>query len=81
MYTSQSFSPNGNYIMLTTIKKPFSYIVPLNRFPQTTTVYDITGKEIKVVNEVPLNEIMPKGFAAVRKGKREMAWRDDKPAT
>ena len=81
MYTSQSFSPDGNYIMLTTIKKPFSYIVPLNRFPQTTTVYDINGKEKKVVNEVPLNEIMPKGFAAVRKGKREMAWRDDKSAT
>ena len=81
MYTSQSFSPDGNYIMLTTIKKPFSYIVPLNRFPQTSIVYDIAGKEIKVVNEVPLNEIMPKGFAAVRTGKREMSWRDDKPST
>jgi hypothetical protein len=26
-------------------------------------------KEIKVVNEVPLTEIIPKGFMAVRKGK------------
>jgi dipeptidyl aminopeptidase/acylaminoacyl peptidase len=41
----------------------------------------LTGKEIKVVNEVPLTEIMPKGFMAVRKGKRYMDWRDDKPAT
>lgn len=81
MYVSRSFSPDGNYVMLTTIKKPFSYIVPYGRFPQTTIVFDISGKEIKVVNEVPLTEIMPKGFMAVRKGKRYMDWRDDKPAT
>lgn len=81
MYIGQSFSPDGNLVMLTTIKRPFSYIVPLNRFPQTTIIYDNNGKEIKVVNEVPLTEIMAKGFSAVRIGKRNMAWRDDKPAT
>ena len=81
MYAGESFSPDGNYVMLTTLQKPFSYIVPLNRFPQKTVVYDKTGKEIKVVNEVPLTEIMPKGFMAVRKGKRSMSWRNDAPAT
>ena len=81
LYAAQSFSPDGNYILLSTLKKPFSYIVPLSRFPQTTTVYDLSGKEIKVVNEVPLTEIMPKGFGAVRTGKRNMGWREDKPST
>ena len=81
LYGSQSFSPDGKYLMLTTLKKPFSYLVPLNRFPQTSTVYDLNGKEIKVVNEVPLTEIMPKGFGAVRTGKRNMGWRDDQPST
>lgn len=81
LYGSQSFSPDGKFLMLTTLKKPFSYLVPLNRFPQTTTVYDLNGKEISAVNEVPLIEIMPKGFGAVRTGKRNMGWRDDKPAT
>lgn len=80
IYASESFSPDGNYLLLTTIKKPYSYIVPLSRFPQTTTVYDAFGKEVKVVNEVPLTEIMPKGFSSVRKGKRAMSWRADKPA-
>ncbi|HLF51564.1 S9 family peptidase [Flavobacterium sp.] len=80
-YAGESFSPDGNFLMLTTIEKPFSYIVPLSRFPQKTTVYDSNGTEIKVVNEVPLNEIMPKGFSSVRKGKRSMGWRTDKPAT
>jgi len=81
MYAGERISPDGNYIMLTTIQKPFSYVVPLYRFPSKTVVYDARGKEIKTVNEVPLNEIIPKGFMAVRKGKREMAWRNDKPAT
>ncbi len=81
IYTGESFSPDGNYLMLTSIQKPFSYIVPLSRFPQKTIVYDLSGKEIKVVNEVPLTEIMPKGFSSVRKGKRNMNWRADKPAT
>ena len=81
MYSGESISPDGNYIMISTIQRPFSYIVPLSRFPQKTVVYDKTGNEIKVVNEVPLSEIIPKGFSSVRKGKRNMTWRTDKPAT
>lgn len=81
LYASESISPDGNFVMVTTIHKPFSYIVPLSRFPQKSVVYDKSGKEIKVVNEVPLTEIMPKGFSSVRKGKRSMSWRTDKPAT
>ena len=81
IYASESFSPDGNYLMITTIQKPYSYIVPLSRFPQKSVVYDLNGKEVKVVNEVPLTEIMPKGFSSVRTGKRSMGWRADKPAT
>lgn len=81
MFAGQSFSPDGNYIMITTIQKPFSYIVPLNRFPMKSIVYDKNGTEVKIVNETPLTEIMPKGFMAVQKGKRSLMWRNDKPAT
>ena len=80
LYAGESLSPDGKYLMITTIQKPFSYIVPFNRFPQKTIVCDISGKEIKMVNEVPLTEIMPKGFSSVRKGKRNMSWRADKAA-
>lgn len=81
MYSGEVFSPDGNYLLLTTIQKPFSYLVPLNRFPMKTVAYDKNGNEIKVVNEVALNEVMPKGFMAVRTGKRSMSWRADQPAT
>ncbi len=81
IYAGESFSPDGTYLMLTTIQKPYSYIVPLSRFPQKTIVYDLKGNEIKQVNDVPLNEIMPKGFSSVRTDKRSMNWRADAAAT
>ncbi len=81
LYASESLSPDGNYLMLTTVQKPFSYIVPFNRFPLKTVVYDVAGKELKVVNDVALNEVIPKGFSSVRNGKRSMGWRGDKPAS
>lgn len=81
LYAGENFSPDGKYLMVSTILKPFSYIVPLSRFPSKTVVYDLEGNEIKVVNEMPLNEIMPKGFMATRTGKRSMSWRNDEAAT
>src|SRR5690606_21099594 len=81
IYGMQAFSPDGQYLMVTTIKKPFSYVVPLYSFPQETAVYDLQGNLVKVVNEVPLNEIQPKGFSSTRKGKRGMYWRGDKAAS
>jgi dipeptidyl aminopeptidase/acylaminoacyl peptidase len=81
MYAGESFSPDGSYIMINTVEKPFSYIVSVSRFPINSTVYDENGKLVKVVNEVPLDEIRPKGFMATRKGIRSMGWRNDLPAT
>ncbi|MFN3755617.1 MAG: prolyl oligopeptidase family serine peptidase [Flavobacterium sp.] len=81
IYSWVSFSPDGNYLMVNTIEKPYSYIVPYSRFPQKTTVFDQKGALVHVVNEMPLNEIQPKGFSSTRTGKRNMNWRADVPAT
>ncbi len=81
IYASESFSPDGNYVMISTIEKPYSYIVPLSRFPQTITIYDKDGKFVSEFNKKPLIEDMPKGFMAVQTGKRSISWRADKPAT
>lgn len=80
LYGSENFSPDGNYLMITTIERPYSYIVPLSRFPMKTNVYDLRGQLIKTVNETALREVMPKGFMAVATGKRSMQWRADKGA-
>ncbi|WP_221258824.1 alpha/beta hydrolase family protein [Flavobacterium okayamense] len=81
IYADESFSPDGNYILLTKINKPFSYVVPYSRFPQSETVYDINGNLIKEVNNVPLDEIRAKGFMSTRAGKRGIGWRADEPST
>ena len=81
MYRSISFSPNGKFVMVTTIQKPFSYLVPYYRFPSKTIVYTKSGDIVKTLVEVPLIEDLPKGFMAVREGKRNFSWRDDKPAS
>lgn len=81
MYRGIDFSPDGNYVMVTTIDRPFSYLVTYTRFPYEETIYDNTGKLVKTVNKVPLDEVRPKGFMATRMGKRNMSWRADQPAT
>lgn len=81
IYADESFSPDGKYILITKINKPFSYVVPYSRFPQTETVYDINGNLIKEVNYVPLDEIRAKGFMSTRAGKRGFSWRADEPST
>ncbi|HLP06009.1 MAG TPA: prolyl oligopeptidase family serine peptidase [Paludibacter sp.] len=81
MYVGESVSPDGKYVLVNSLRKPFSYVVPLNRFPQVFNVYDTEGELVKTVNEIPLTEILPKGFMAVHKGKRTMNWRNDEPST
>ena len=81
MYMGKSFSPDGNYLLLTTLAKPFSYFVPYSRFAQKQNVYDKKGNLVALVNDVPLAEVLPKGFMAVRKGRRDLSWRDDAPAS
>jgi len=81
MYSSISFSPNGDYVMVSIVKKPFSYIVPYYRFPSTTTVYTRGAEKVETVLELPLIEDLPTGRMAVHKGRRDLEWRNDRPAT
>lgn len=81
MYRNISFSPDGTYIMITKIKKPFSYLVTYSRFPNESNIYDNKAKLISKVNDVALDEVRPKGFMSTRTGKRNMTWRSDKPST
>lgn len=81
MYRSISYSPDGNYLLVSTIKRPFSYLVPYHRFPTIEKVYTADGQEVATVNEVPLIEVLPQGFMSTTDGKRSLGWRNDKPAT
>lgn len=81
MIKSIDISPDGKYIMVEKIKKPFSYLVPAYRFPYDVEILDIKGNKIKTIAEIPLDEVRPSGFDATVTGPRSFDWRADKPAT
>ncbi len=81
LYSGVSLSPDGSYVLVTTIGRPFSYIVPYYRFPQNILIFSDNGALVKRFLEVPLIEEMPKGFMATRTGPRSISWRSDKPST
>ena len=81
MFTDISPSPDGEFVMVSNIKKPFSYIVTYGRFPKSANIYDNEGMLVSNLVDVPLIEELPQGFMAVRTGKRNFSWRMDKPST
>lgn len=81
IYSSLDFSPDGTWLLATTVERPYSYIVPFYRFPANYNLYDGQGKLVKLFYAKPLVEEIPTGFDAVEKGKRSIGWRADKPAT
>ena len=80
LYNEIDFSPDGKFILISIIQKPFSYLVPYFRFPMKYVIFSSKGKELTVLHEVPLIEDLPKGFMAVRTGPRNFSWRLDKPS-
>ncbi len=81
MFRGYSASPDGKYLLVSQIKKPFSYLVPHYRFPLLTEVWTIKGTLVQQVADLPSGETIPKGFDSVIKGRRGIAWRGDKAAT
>ncbi len=80
MYTNVSPSPDGNYFMVTELKKPFSYSVPYYYFSSTISIWNADGKTVKILTELPLKENLPRGFDVVFNEPRSFGWRADKPA-
>lgn len=74
-------SPDGKYLLVETIKRPFSYIVSVERFPKVMQIWDLKGQVIREIADLPLREDIPISFDAVSKGPRSVNWREDKPAS
>jgi dipeptidyl aminopeptidase/acylaminoacyl peptidase len=74
-------SPDGRYLLVQSLHRPFSYLVPADRFPRKIEVWDLDGKTVRAVADLPLEEEIPIAFDAVATGPREVSWREDAPAT
>src|SRR5438093_1732331 len=72
-------SPNGEYFLVSKIKRPFSHLVPMARFPQDVEIWDRKGAVARKIADVPSGEGTP--LTGVEPGPRGYHWRADQPAT
>jgi len=74
-------SPDGRFLLVETVQRPFSYLVPADRFPRKIEVWDLDGKVVHTAADLPLQEEIPISFDSVATGPRAVSWREDAPAT
>lgn len=78
IYTGVSPSPTAKYLLVTRLKKPFSYLHPYSAFPKTTEVWDRGGKSLHTVVDSPLQDKVPiEGVPTGPRGIRWVAGEDD----
>jgi len=81
LFRGVAVSPDGEWIKASVNHRPFSYQVPLSRFPRRTEILNRKGDTVYTVVDLPLAEEIPIDFDSVREGRRAHGWRADKPAT
>ncbi|MBD2702884.1 S9 family peptidase [Spirosoma sp. BT702] len=74
-------SPDGQYVLIETVHTPFSYLVPVNRFPLKTDIYATGGTLVKTLIDSPLQESVAYSRDGVPTGPRDYTWRTDVPAS
>ncbi|MGP1665929.1 MAG: TolB family protein, partial [Rhodanobacter sp.] len=81
MYRRTQFSPNGAYLWVESLQRPFSHSAPLDRFPARHELLARDGKPLLTVAQLPRSDNLPRGRMAVAQGRRHIGWRADADAT
>ncbi len=79
LYDRISPSPDGRYLVVERLHRPFSYLFPYERFPHATEVLDLAGRPVATVADRPLADRLPAD--GVPTGPRDVAWKPSAPAT
>ncbi|MEZ5284719.1 MAG: prolyl oligopeptidase family serine peptidase [Vicinamibacterales bacterium] len=72
-------SPDGRFVLVARVKRPFSWLVPYEDFPAAVEVWDRNGARVREVADLPLADTVPVG--GVPTGPRDWAWQPTQPAT
>lgn len=73
-------SPDEKYLLVTRLRKPFSYRVPYFYFSRTVEVWNAqTGASVYTVAELPVSDEVPQ--QGVPTGPRSVLWQEKKAAT
>jgi dipeptidyl aminopeptidase/acylaminoacyl peptidase len=81
IYTNIDPSPDGRYLLLEKIRKPFSYLVPAGGFNRDVVMADAQGKPVKTIAQLPSSELAPRGFDNVLNAPRGFRWHGNMPAS
>lgn len=82
VHKSISVSPDGTCLMTKTTHRPYSYTLPMNRFPEKVDVWlTKDGSFLKNIVDTPLQENIPIGYDAVTHHPRNHTWRPDVKAS
>ncbi|WP_031301810.1 alpha/beta hydrolase family protein [Sphingobacterium paucimobilis] len=76
-----SYSPDGRYLLIEKIVRPYSYLVPIQLFPVEVSIVDLEHKTNRTIHTIPLGDNLPISFDAVISGPRNFSWHKDKEAT
>jgi dipeptidyl aminopeptidase/acylaminoacyl peptidase len=79
IYSSVTPSPSGDYMLVTTIKRPYSHLIPMNGFPQDVEILARRGGTATRLADLPTREGTT--LTGVEPGPRGHQWRTDQPAT
>ena len=76
-----SSSPDARYILMSSLKRPFSYSVTAGRFSEEISVLDRNGEPVREIADHPVRDRIPIAVGSVHQGPRSIHWRSDAPAT
>ncbi|HEV2064036.1 MAG TPA: prolyl oligopeptidase family serine peptidase [Thermoanaerobaculia bacterium] len=73
------FSPDERYIVVTQLKRPYSYRVPYTLFARAAQVWDASGRTVATIADLPISDEIPR--QGVPTGPRSLDWQPLKAAT
>ena len=79
LFGSAEASPNGQHYLVTKVHRPFSWVLPVERFPEDVEVWDQAGKTVASIAKLPLADRVP--LEGVRTGPRNVQWYPTEGAT
>jgi dipeptidyl aminopeptidase/acylaminoacyl peptidase len=72
-------SPDGQYILVSRVKRPFSRLLPWSQFPRDVEVWNRRGDQVRTVANIPMADTVP--INGVLTGPRAHRWAPLDPAT
>ncbi len=79
MISSFETSPDGLHVLVSTVERPFSYLLPYWSFPKSLVVRNLSGDQVNLVARLPMEENIP--IEGVHKGPRSVSWTSSDSAT